>query len=104
MLTDIRLFGAKLMGLRSATTGAAVTQLAATPSKQSSDVFNHVVYASSVGLIVCLAFATAGLSLVLTLKYLNTFWAACVVLAAATVPSASQLSNSPNSSNGASHV
>jgi O-antigen ligase len=102
-------FWAKLIGLRSATNGARyseaeVTRSTATPTKQGGAVLHHVIYASSIGLIVCLAFATAGLSLVLTLKYLNTFWAACIVLAAATVSASPQLSNSPNSIDGASHV
>lgn len=61
------------------------------------------VYASGLGVIVCLAFATAGLSLVLTLKYLNTFWAACVALAAATTLSDHQVSVS-DLPRGASHV
>lgn len=62
---------------------------------------NAFVYASGLGLIVCIAFATAGLSLVLTLKYLNSFWAACVALAAATVP---VVANQSDLCDGASHV
>ncbi|MDH4396732.1 MAG: O-antigen ligase family protein [Limnobacter sp.] len=56
---------------------------------------DHLKFACSLGVVVCLCYLVSGLSLVLTLKYLNSYWAACVILAATAIPS---------KSNGAPHV
>lgn len=56
---------------------------------------DHQRFACSLAVVVCVCYLVSGLSLVLTLKYLNSYWAACVLFAATAIPA---------ESDGASHV
>lgn len=56
---------------------------------------DHQRFACSLAVVVCVCYLVSGLSLVLTLKYLNSYWAACVLFAATAIPV---------KSDGASHV
>lgn len=47
---------------------------------------HHLSFACGIAVVACLCYLVSGLSLVLTLKYLNSYWAACVLLAATAIP------------------
>lgn len=50
---------------------------------------DHQRFACSLAVVVCVCYLVSGLSLVLTLKYLNSYWAACVLFAATAIPAES---------------